>query len=111
MYLYKYLFHLAINKQCTAPIYKKIIHTFSHNLQRSNYQAIVNLAFDSLDEPLIFQRVLGHMHQQLSKCETSNRKGVDEQRARDKPVTLEQLQQPLAVIESPARPKELFDLW
>lgn len=85
--------------------------TFRHNLQGSNYQAIVNLAFDSLYEPLIFQRVLGHMHQQLGKCETSNGKGVDEQRAGDELVTLEQLQQPLAVIKSPARPKELFDLW
>lgn len=88
-----------------------IILTFSHDLQRPNYQTIVNLAFDSLDESLIFQRVLGHMHEQLSKCETSDRKGVDEQRARDETVTLEQLQHPLAVIQSPARPKELFDLW
>lgn len=88
-----------------------IILTFSHNLQRSNYQAIVNLAFDSLYEPLIFHRVLGHMHQHLSKCETSNRKGMNEQRARDELVTLEQLQQLLAVLESPARPEELFDLW
>lgn len=89
----------------------KFIPTFSHNLQRSNDQAIVNLAFDSLYEPLVFQGVLGHMHQQLSKCETSNREGMDNQRAGDEAVTLEQLQQPLAVVESPARPKELFDLW
>lgn len=84
--------------------------SFSHNFQRSNNQAIVNLAFDSLYEPLVFQRVLGHMHQQLSKCEASNREGVDKQRAGDEPVTLEQLEQPLAVVEAPARPKELFDL-
>lgn len=88
----------------------KFILTFSHNLQRTNHQAIINLAFDSLYEPLILQRVLGHMHQQLSKCKNSNRKGVDKQRAGDELVTLEQLQQLLAVVKSPARPKKLFHL-
>lgn len=35
---------------------------------------------------------------------------MDKQGAGDEAVTLEQLQQPLSMIESPARPQELFHL-
>lgn len=83
---------------------------YGHHLQRAHHQAIVYLAFDPLDESLIFVWVLGQMHQQLSKCETTNREGMDKKGAGDKAVTLEQLQQPLSIIQTPAGPQELFHL-
>lgn len=75
-----------------------LILTYCHHLQRAHHQAIVHLAFDPLYEHLIFFCVLGHMHQQLSKCEATDREGMDKQGAGDKAVTMEQLQQPLPMI-------------
>lgn len=84
--------------------------TSGHRLHRAHHQAIIDLAFDPLCERLIFLRVLGNMCQQLSKCEAADRESVDEQRAGHKALTVEQLQQPLSMIQTPARPQELLHL-
>lgn len=84
--------------------------TYSHSLQRTHYQAIVDLAFDPLCERLIFLRVLRHMYQQLSKCVATDREGMHKQLTGDKAFSLEQLQQPLSMIQTPARPQELLHL-
>lgn len=75
-----------------------LILTYRHHLHRANQQAVVYLAFDPLFECLIFLCVLGHVHQQLSKCEATNGEGMDQQGAGDKAVGVEQLQQPLSMI-------------
>lgn len=84
--------------------------TYGHRLQRAYHQAIIDLAFDPLCERLIFLCVPGNVYQQLSKCVATDREGMNKQRAGDKAFTLEQLQQPLPVIQTPARPQELLHL-
>lgn len=84
--------------------------TYGHRLHRAYHQAIIDLTFDPLCERLIFLCVLGHMHQQLSKCVATDREGMDKQWTGQEALTLEQLQQPLAVIQTPARPQELLHL-
>ncbi len=84
--------------------------TCGHGLQRAHHQAIIDLAFDPLYERLMFLCVLGHMHQQLSKCVATDRERVDKQWSGHEALTLEQLQQLLAVIQTPARPQECLHL-
>lgn len=84
--------------------------TYCHHLHRAHHKAIVDLAFDPLCERLILLCVLGDVNQQLSERVAANREGMDEQRAGHKAFTLEQLQQHLSIIESPARPHKLLYL-
>lgn len=55
--------------------------TYCHHLKRAHHQAIIHLTFDPLYEWLIFLQVLGHVHQQLSKCEAADGEGMDQQGA------------------------------
>lgn len=84
--------------------------TNSHPLQRTDHQAVIDLPFDPLCECLIFLCVLGYLHQQLTKCVATNREGMDKQRAGDEAITLQQIQQPLSMLQTPARPQELLHL-
>jgi len=84
--------------------------TCGHRLHRTHHKTIIDLAFDPLRERLVFICVLGQMYQQLSKCVATNGEGVDEQWAGHKAFTLEQLQQPLSIFQTPAGPQELLHL-
>lgn len=87
-----------------------LIMTCCHPVQRARYQAVEHLAFDPLRELLVFLLVLRNMHQHLSEHEAAQREGMDEQGARDEALALKQVQQTLPMIQTPARPQELFDL-
>lgn len=84
--------------------------TYSHRLYSADHQAIVDLAFDPLCELLIFLCVLGHMYQQLRKCVATDGEGMDKQWAGHKTFTVEQLQQPFPIFQTPARPDEVLHL-
>lgn len=84
--------------------------TYCHPIERTDHQAVVDLASDPLCEPLVFLCVLGDVDQQLSKGVAANGEGVDEQLARHKAFTLEQFQQAFAAIQTPLWPQEFFCL-
>lgn len=65
--------------------------TCCHCLQGAQHHAVIHLTFDPLYEGLIFLCVLSHVHQQLSECKGTNRKGMDDEGAGDKPLSVEQL--------------------
>lgn len=65
--------------------------TCRHRLQGAHHHAVIYLTFDPLYKGLIFLCVLSHVHQQLSKCESTNREGMDDEGAGDEAFGVEQI--------------------